>query len=78
MDHTGFLADILDHPEDDTLRLIYADWLQDNGQAERAERIQELQDMERLLLDRHLLRSCCRPGCRISTSRLTGRTKRLG
>jgi uncharacterized protein (TIGR02996 family) len=28
---------ILDAPEDDELRLVYSDWLEDNGQAERAE-----------------------------------------
>src|SRR5262245_35833946 len=33
----AFLADILDHPEDDTLRLIYADWLDEHDQSERAE-----------------------------------------
>jgi uncharacterized protein (TIGR02996 family) len=32
-----FLRDILAHPEDDTPRLIYADWLDDHGQPERAE-----------------------------------------
>lgn len=31
------LADILANPEDDTPRLIYADWLEDHDQAERAE-----------------------------------------
>jgi uncharacterized protein (TIGR02996 family) len=35
--HDVFLADIIAHPEDDTPRLIYADWLEDNGQPERAE-----------------------------------------
>jgi uncharacterized protein (TIGR02996 family) len=33
----AFLADILAHPEDDTPRLIYADWLTDHGQTERGE-----------------------------------------
>jgi uncharacterized protein (TIGR02996 family) len=28
----GFLADILAHPEDDTPRLVFADWLADNGE----------------------------------------------
>ncbi len=28
---------ILDNPEDDTLRLVYADWLQEQGQDDRAE-----------------------------------------
>lgn len=34
--HSGFLADILERPDDDTPRLIYADWLDDHGDAERA------------------------------------------
>ncbi len=33
----SFLQDISAHPEDDTPRLIYADWLEDNGDAQRAE-----------------------------------------
>lgn len=33
----GFLADIIANPEDDVPRLIYADWLEDHGQDERAE-----------------------------------------
>ncbi len=33
----GFLQDIFAHPEDDTPRLIYADWLDDNHQPARAE-----------------------------------------
>ncbi len=33
----AFLADILEHPEDDTPRLVFADWLEDNGEADRAE-----------------------------------------
>jgi uncharacterized protein (TIGR02996 family) len=33
----AFLQDVLAHPGDDVPRLIYADWLEDQGQAERAE-----------------------------------------
>src|SRR5262245_28984073 len=33
----GLLQDIIDHPGDDTLRRIYADWLDDDGQHDRAE-----------------------------------------
>jgi uncharacterized protein (TIGR02996 family) len=33
----AFLADIIAHPDDDTPRLIYADWLDEHGQPERAE-----------------------------------------
>jgi uncharacterized protein (TIGR02996 family) len=35
--HEGFLHAIREKPDDDTHRLIYADWLQDHGQPERAE-----------------------------------------
>src|SRR5436309_1652890 len=35
----AILADIIDHPDDDVPRLIYADWLDDNGDPERAELI---------------------------------------
>jgi uncharacterized protein (TIGR02996 family) len=33
----GFLEDIVAHPDDDTPRLVYADWLEDNGDSDRAE-----------------------------------------
>jgi uncharacterized protein (TIGR02996 family) len=33
----AFLRDILDAPEDDVPRLVYADWLEEQGDAERAE-----------------------------------------
>ena len=33
----NLLQAILDNPEDDAVRLIYADWLEENGQDERAE-----------------------------------------
>src|SRR5579884_2831930 len=33
----AFLEDILANPDDDGPRLIYADWLEENGQPERAE-----------------------------------------
>jgi uncharacterized protein (TIGR02996 family) len=33
----AFLADILEHPDDDAPRLVYADWLDDHGDADRAE-----------------------------------------
>jgi uncharacterized protein (TIGR02996 family) len=35
--HAVFLDDIRAHPADDAPRLIYADWLQDHGEEERAE-----------------------------------------
>src|SRR5262249_25245959 len=33
----GILADVREYPDDDAPRLIYADWLDDHGQHERAE-----------------------------------------
>jgi uncharacterized protein (TIGR02996 family) len=33
---TGLLHDIIEHPDDDTPRLIYADWLEEHDQPERA------------------------------------------
>jgi uncharacterized protein (TIGR02996 family) len=33
----GFLSDICEHPEEDGARLVYADWLDDHRQPERAE-----------------------------------------
>jgi uncharacterized protein (TIGR02996 family) len=33
----AFLADILEHPDDDAPRLVYADWLEENGDSQRAE-----------------------------------------
>lgn len=32
----GLLRAILEHPEDDVARLVYSDWLEEQGQAERA------------------------------------------
>jgi uncharacterized protein (TIGR02996 family) len=65
----AFLRSILDDPEDDTPRLVYADWLDEQGDADRAEfiRVQvelarlaerdprrpELQRRERNLIRRH-------------------------
>src|SRR5258708_552244 len=37
MSDKGFLEAILENPDDEAVRLIYADWLDDHGQAERAE-----------------------------------------
>lgn len=50
----GLLAGICSHPHDDTPRLVYADWLDENGQPERAEfiRVQcELAAREATMLD---------------------------
>ena len=32
---TGFLRDIVENPDDNTPRLVFADWLEDNGQLPR-------------------------------------------
>ena len=36
-DEQALLRAIRAAPEDDTVRLVYADWLEENGQPERAE-----------------------------------------
>lgn len=45
--HEGLLQDILENPEDDTPRLILADWLQDNGDPDRAEFIRVQVELEK-------------------------------
>jgi uncharacterized protein (TIGR02996 family) len=36
-DRDALHAALIAHPDDDTVRLVYADWLQENGEGERAE-----------------------------------------
>ena len=48
MTHEAFLQDIIDDPDDDGLRLIYADWLDDHGQSPRAELIRVQVELARL------------------------------
>jgi uncharacterized protein (TIGR02996 family) len=36
-EHPGFLQAVIEAPDDDAPRLIYADWLEDHGDPERAE-----------------------------------------
>jgi uncharacterized protein (TIGR02996 family) len=48
-DHAALLAAVLDRPADDTPRLVYADWLDDHAQAERAEFIRAQVAIARLL-----------------------------
>ena len=47
----SFLHAVLENPEDDATRLIFADWLDDNGQPERAEFIRLQVEGARLPLD---------------------------
>ena len=44
----GFLDDIVANIDDDTPRLVYADWLEENGQDERAEFIRVQVERARL------------------------------
>src|SRR5687768_16114221 len=51
MEHAGFLADIVAHPDEDAPRLIYADWLDEHGGrggAARAEFIRVQCELARL------------------------------
>lgn len=66
--HEAFLADVIENPDDDAPRLVYADWLDEHGEAERGELIRlqcrlaqlgddparaELERQERELLEAH-------------------------
>ena len=68
MSHESFLAEIINNPDDDTPRLIYADWLEEQGdprsefirlQCEIASRpsydpaLSELREQEQRFLDQH-------------------------
>jgi uncharacterized protein (TIGR02996 family) len=44
----AFLADIVEHPDDDTPRLVYADWLEDHGEEAQAEFIRVRCELARL------------------------------
>src|SRR5262249_51929355 len=46
--HDAFLQAIIEAPEDDTPRLVYADWLDDHGEPERAEFIRTQIELARL------------------------------
>ena len=54
----AFLADSKEHPEDDTPRLAYADWLAENGHDARAEFIRTQIEISRV---ETLPRVTCRP-----------------
>src|SRR5688572_30204356 len=47
----AILANICDYPDDDALRLIYADWLEEHDQPERAEFIRAQIELSRLSKD---------------------------
>jgi uncharacterized protein (TIGR02996 family) len=47
-DEKALLAAIWEHPHEDTPRLMYADWLQENGQSERAEFIRVQVELARI------------------------------
>ncbi len=49
----GFIQAMADAPDDESLRLIYADWLEENGHPERSELIRNLRCLSGLVLDRH-------------------------
>ncbi len=47
-DHGDFLRTIIANPKDDTCRLVFADWLEEQGEQERAEFIRVQCDLARL------------------------------
>jgi uncharacterized protein (TIGR02996 family) len=48
IDRDAFLRTILDHPEDDLARLVYADWLDEHGEQARADLIRVQCELEKL------------------------------
>jgi uncharacterized protein (TIGR02996 family) len=44
----AFRRDIIENPDDDTPRLVYADWLDEHGQPERAEFIRVQCELARM------------------------------
>src|SRR5579872_2345684 len=44
----AFLQAICENPDDDTVRLVYADWLEENGEAERAAFIRKQCELARV------------------------------
>jgi uncharacterized protein (TIGR02996 family) len=56
-DGEGLLRDILDDPEDDGPRLVYSDWLEENGRPERAEFIRV--QVEKAALEASGVRCAC-------------------
>lgn len=48
MSASELLATVLDRPEDDTPRLVYADWLEEHDDQPRAEFIRTQCELERL------------------------------
>jgi uncharacterized protein (TIGR02996 family) len=50
-DHDALLNAIAEHPEEDTPRLMYADWLEENDQPERADFVRNQIELDRLHLD---------------------------
>jgi uncharacterized protein (TIGR02996 family) len=50
-EHAGFLKAIIDHPDDDAHRLVYADWLDEQGQPARAQLIRTQCALGQLLVE---------------------------
>lgn len=62
----AFLADILEHPADDTPRLTYADWLEDQGQCDYASFIRVQCELARVCNEAVCRQTCTPPdfeGC---------------
>lgn len=60
----AFLVDIVTHPEEDAPRLIFADWLDENGDPDRAEFIRVQCEMARLPACGHRIRTANLESCR--------------
>ena len=65
--HAAFLSAIRENPDDDTPRLAFADWLTENGEAERGEFIRVQVSRSRLPADDPGAERVARPRTAIDT-----------
>lgn len=82
----AFIDDIIEHPEDDAVRLIFADWLEDHGQEERAEFIRVQCEIARMEesgeacdIDPEVGHTCCEDPCPVcgSLAKYAGLVERM-
>lgn len=64
-EHKALLRAICDNPDDDTPRLVFADWLQENGEEDRAEFIRVQCEVARIATDDDRLDGLIRRECEL-------------
>src|SRR5437762_553507 len=78
-DERAFIETIREHPEDDGPRLVYADWLEERGDCERAEFIRVQIELAKGVRDRKRLRELlCRENDWIAKNAVSWPSTRMG